>query len=126
MAGKLTQRQFKHPRCLVLDVDGSDVTTSYGNAALDCGKHCATVKKGADADSNLVTIKLKKRLGAAPQVLIQENTLDCLARLEVAVTVDEIQIRTLELDGVTKEDDADFTVFLFGPDYGESLEGWHL
>jgi hypothetical protein len=49
-----------------------------------------------------------------------------LCRLEAAPTVDTIQIRTLELDGVTKEDDADFAVFLFSCEHGEGAEGWHL
>ena len=107
-------RQFLEGLIAVLEVDGSDVTTSYAKTGLDRGMHIATIKKGAGADSNLVTIKLNSPLGLAPSVLIQEITLDCVARLEKATTKQIIQIRTLELDGVTKEDDADFTVFIFG------------
>ena len=107
-------RQFLEGLIAVLEVDGSDVTTSYAKTGLDRGMHIATIKKGTGADSNLVTIKLNSPLGLAPSVLIQEITLDCVARLETAPTKQIIQIRTLELDGVTKEDDADMTVFIFG------------
>jgi hypothetical protein len=126
MLGKLTQRQFINPQAIVLAIDGSDVTTSYATTALDVGKHIATVKKGAGADSNLVTILLNKPLGMAPMVMFQETTLDCICRLEAATTVDTIKVRTLELDGVTKEDNADFSVFLFSSEHGEKAEGSHL
>lgn len=122
--GRLRNRQFKRPCVLAFQVDGSDVTTSYANTGLDIGKHIATVKKGAGADSNLVTIKLNRQMGYPPFPVIQEITVDCTARVEVATTVDTIAIRTLELDGVTKEDDADFNLLLFSAEQGESCEGW--
>ena len=122
--GRVRNRQFRRACVLAFQVDGSDVGTSYGTAGLDIGQHLATVKKGVGADSNQVTIKLNKKLGYAPLPLLQEITVDCQARIEGVVGTEYIVVRTLELDGVTKEDDADFNVFVLSTEYGESAEGW--
>ena len=114
MREPVTQRQFLEAQDIVLKIDGSEVTTTASKAGLTVGKHVATVKKGTGADSNLVTITLTSPLGMAPTVFFQPVTLDCLCREEVAPTKSVIQVRTLELDGVTQEDDADFNVLIKG------------
>jgi hypothetical protein len=108
-------RQHLETDVLVLHVDGSEVTTNDDdNAGLDYGEHLAFIKKGAGADSNLVTITLKNPLGLPMKYFVQPITLDCLVREESAPTKDTLILRVLELDGVTQEDDADFLVFIFG------------
>lgn len=126
MRGRVRNRQFLRPLLMVLEVDGSAVSTTESTDGLDRGTHVATIYKGTGADSNLVTITFKRPFGTIPQVVFQEITLDCVCRLEAAATKTGLQVRTLELDGVTKEDDADFQVFLFGSDDGEYVEGKHL
>lgn len=115
MAGRnpVGQRQFLAAVLASIRVDGSEVTTSFSKTGLIKGQHIATVKKGTSSDSNLVTIRLNNPLGMVPSVLIQEETLDCVARVE-SRGLQEFAIRTLELDGSTVEDDADFEVFLIG------------
>lgn len=121
---KIRTAQYLSALVAVIRVDGSAVTTSYAKTGLVVGQHLATVKKGTSADSNLVSIQLNFPLGLAPEVWIQEHTLDCVARLEAATTkAGLIQIRTLELDGTTAENDADFTVFVFGTK--EIREGYY-
>lgn len=111
----LHQPQFLEGLCMMFKIDGSAVTTSDGvSTGLLIGQHLATIKKGTSSDANLVTITLRRPLGQVPAILMQEITLDCVAREETAPTNQVIQIRTLELDGVTAEDDADFYLFVFG------------
>lgn len=110
------QRQFLDAFIGSVRVDGSAVTTTLASTGLIKGTHIATVKKGTAADSNLVTIRLNKPLGLSPSIFIQEETLDCVARTE-SRGLQEITIRTLELDGTTQEDDADFEVFFFGTEH---------
>ena len=110
----VVSRQHLMTETIVLGVTGATVTTSDSSTGLNYGANLATIKKGVSADSNLVTITLKHPLGLVPRVLIQEKTLDCVARLETTPTRTVIQIRTMELDGVTKEDDADFDVYVYG------------
>lgn len=111
----LHQPQFLGGLCMVFKVDGSVVTTDDGvNTGLLIGQHLATIKKGTSGDANLVTITLNRPLGQVPSVFFQEITLDCVAREETAPTNQVIQVRTLELDGTTAENDADFYVFVFG------------
>lgn len=111
----LYQPQFLESLCMVFEIDGSAVTTSENvSTGLVKGQHLAYIKKGTSSDSNLVTITLRRPLGLAPSVFYQPITLDCTARDDVAPTTSLIKIRTLELDGVTVEDDADLRVFVFG------------
>lgn len=110
-----TMPQYLEGIIAIFKVDGSAVTTSDGvNTGLTMGQHLATIKKGTGADSNLVTITLRHPLGQTPGVIFQEITLDCICREETAPTKTVIQVRTLELDATTQEDDADFYVFLVG------------
>ena len=125
MRGHVYNRQFRAPVVGIFEIDGSAVTTDYAQDGLLCGLHIADVKKGSGADSNLVTLRLKRPLGTIPQVKFQPITLDCECRLEETPTDTLIKVRTLELDGVTKEDDADFVIFLFASEHGEFIEGWH-
>lgn len=113
MRQPISQRQYIDGLVATVRVDGSAVTTSYAQTGLLAGKHIADVKKGAGADSNLVTIKFKHPFGIAPEVLIQEITLNCVARVE-SVDLDEIAIRTLQSDYTTKADDCDFVIFAYG------------
>lgn len=110
---KVRTQQYLSAEILQITVDGSAVTTSFAKTGLTRGSHCATIKKGTAGDSNLITIRLNRPCGLAPGVFIQERTLDCVARLEAAPGLQEIQIRTLELDGTTVEDDADLDVLIF-------------
>lgn len=126
MEGRVRNRQFRSPTLLLFKITGASVSTTAGRDGLDVGKYVATIAKGAGADSNLITLTLNRALGTVPQVKIQEITLDCVARIEGSPTSKVVQIRTLELDGVTKEDDADLFVALFAADLGESAEGRHL
>ena len=108
-------RQHMRTDIFRIAIDGSAVTTSENsNAGITYGKHVAKVKKGEGSDSNLVTITLNSALGLAPGVYFQERTLDCICRLEEDTTKDTIKVRTLELDGVSKADNADFEVFVVG------------
>jgi hypothetical protein len=96
-------------------IDGSAVTTSDNvSTGLLIGQHLATIKKGAGADSNLVTITLNSALGMTPGVFIQEVSLDLACRLETAATKTVIQVRTLDTDLTTKFDDADFELLVVG------------
>lgn len=124
--GRIWNRQFLSPLLAVLHVDGSAVTTTTARDGLLKGQYVAQIKKGAGGDANLVTIDFERPFGKEPQVLIQEITVDCHARLEAAPTKSQVQIRTLELDGVTAENDADMYVFIFAPEHGNSLEGRYL
>ncbi len=111
----LHQAQFLEALCMVFEIDGSAVTTSENvSTGLVKGQHLAYIKKGTSSDSNLVTLTLKRPFGLAPSPLYQPITLDCICRDDVAPTVSVIKIRTLELDGTTQENDADFRVYLFG------------
>lgn len=115
MRNPVTQRQYLEGLLMAFKIDGSAVTTSAAKTGLLVGQHLATIYKGTAANSNLVTITLNKPMGLLPfTVLFQPVTLDCLCRLETDVTKTVIQVRTLELDGVTQEDDADFEMFIFG------------
>ena len=110
---KIRTPQYLSAELMVLEVDGSAVTTSYAKDGLVVGQHLATIKKGTSGDSNLISIQLNFQLGLTPKVFIQEKTLDCVARLEAEPTkAGLIQIRTLELDGVTGEDDADLSILV--------------
>lgn len=106
-------KQFLEGLIATLKVDGSAVTTSYAKAGLDSGAFIATVKKGESADSNLVTIRFNNPLGLVPSVLIQEVTLNCVARVE-SRTKNEIAIRTLQNNYSSQANDCDFDVFVFG------------
>ena len=108
-----SNRQFLTSLIAAFKIDGSDVTTTYAKTGLLKGLYIGTVKKGAAADSNLVTLRLNNPLGLAPFVLIQPVTLNCVPR-EESVGVQEIAIRTLQSDYATKADDCDMVVYLFG------------
>jgi hypothetical protein len=110
--GNFESQQYTDPELLVLEIDGSEVTTSLANTALLKGKHIAKVMKGEGDDSNLVTIQLNLPAGIAVTAFFQEITVDCICRREEAETKNTIKVRTLELDGTTKEDDADFIVLV--------------
>lgn len=111
MRNPVGQRQFLDSIQYAIRVDGSAVTTSFSSTGLIKGQHIATVKKGTAADSNLVTIRLKFPLGMIPSLFYQEETVDCICRTE-SRGLQEFAVRTLELDGTTQEDDADFEVFV--------------
>lgn len=110
--GQFESKQFTDPELIVIEVDGSAVTTTLSTTGLVKGQHVAKVKKGEGDDSNLVTIQLNLPAGLAVTSLFQEITVDCICRREEAETKNTIQVRTLELDGTTKEDDADFLVLV--------------
>jgi hypothetical protein len=109
------QRQFLEGIQHLFQVDGSAVTTSFATTGLTTGKYLATIKKGAAADSNLVTIRLNAPLGRIPDVLFSPITLNCQARLEVADTTNQLIVfRTFQSDHSTKADDCDLSLFVFG------------
>lgn len=117
MRNPVTQRQYLEGLLMAFKVDGSVVTTTAGvNTGLLVGQHLATIYKGTAANSNLVTITLRKPLGLLPYcVKFQSVTLDCVCRLEAAVTKTVIQVRTLLHSNLaTGLDDADFEMFIFG------------
>lgn len=114
--GAIHSRQYleSEAKLLVLEIDGSAVTTSYSNVGLLRGKHLATVKKGTGADSNLVTIKFKKPFGVTPNFVCDPITVDCMCRRDAASTNTLMYVRTLTAIGTGQKDDADFTVLVFG------------
>lgn len=108
-------RQYQESEILALEIDGSAVTTTSSQAGLIKGLHAADVKIGAGADSNLVTITLKRPFGMVPQVLLQPRTLDCALRLEEEPTKTVIKVRCLLHSNLaTGLDDADFNIFILG------------
>lgn len=111
--------QFLSARAILIEVDGSAVTTTPSSAGLLAGAHQVLVSKGTSADSNLVTFTFKQPFGFAPKIFIQEITLDCIAREEATPTKNGFQVRTLELDATTKEDDANFSVIVVGSNYNK-------
>lgn len=113
MRQPVSQRQFTDGLVATVGVDGSEVTTDYAQAGLTAGKYIADVKKGTAADSNLVTIRFKDPFGIAPEVLIQEKTLNCVARVE-SVGLQEIAIRTLQSNYASQANDCDFVMFVYG------------
>lgn len=118
----VSQRQYLTLTGYLLQIDGSEVTTSDAKTGLVVGRHVATVKKGTSADSNLVTITLRWPYGIIPQVLFQPRTLDCECRLEEDPTKTVIKVRTVKSSDTTqKVDDADFTVLVLGTE--DSREG---
>lgn len=107
------QRQFLEGLVAVLEIDGSAVTTTYAQAGLLGGLYIADVKKGAGADSNLVTVQFKSPFGLVPRAFYQAITLNCVPRTE-ASTVSTLAVRTLQNDLATKADDCDFLIFVYG------------
>ncbi len=115
--GSVKAKQFLSADVLVLEVDGSEVSSSVANGAglVGGGKHIATAIKGTAADANLVTITLNEPFGLAPHVLFQSKTLDCECRLEATPGLRSFQVRTLKsTDLTTGVNDADYTIFVFG------------
>lgn len=111
----LHQPQFLEALCMVFEIDGSAVTTSENvSTGLLKGQHLAYIKKGAGADSNLVTITLRRPFGLPPSVLYQPITLACVPRDNAAPTNSVITIRTLAVDHIAQANDCDLRVFLFG------------
>lgn len=110
--GNFESKQYTDPELIVIEVDGSEVGTSFSTDGLEKGQHVAKIKKGADADANLVTIQLNLPAGLAVTALFQPITVDCICRREAAETKNTITVRTLELDGATAENDADFIVLV--------------
>jgi hypothetical protein len=109
------QRQFTTGLIGVLEVDGSEVTTTSAVTGLVKGQYLATVKKGSSADSNLVTITFNKPFGLVPSFLFQPKTLDCECREEGTSTKTVVTIRTLKSTNLaTQVNDADFSIFVFG------------
>lgn len=111
----LYQAQFLESLCMVFEIDGSAVTTSDNvSTGLLKGQHLAYIKKGSGADSNLVTITLRRPFGLAPSVLYQPITLSCIPRDNAAPTTSVITIRTLASDFTSQANDCDLRVFVFG------------
>ena len=106
---EVKNRQFNASVLAVLTVDGSSVGASFGADGLDNGQHIATIKKAGA----VFTIRLRKTFGMTPQVLIQEQTLDCQARVTSSDKKD-IEITTYTLAGGAGAGTEDFTVWLFG------------
>ena len=116
MRNEVRQNQFPTSLIAVFRVTGASVvTTETSSAGLDSGKYLSYVKKGAGADSNLVTFTFKRPLGRAPILLFQPVTLDCACREDTAPTKTGFTVRTLLHSNLaSKADNANFNVFLFG------------
>ena len=113
MRQSIGQRQHLEGLLAILEVDGSAVTTAFAQAGLLSGLHIADVKKGAGADSNLVTVQFKFPFGMNPKAFYQAITLNCVPRTETTA-LNSIAIRTLQNDLATKADDCDFLIFVYG------------
>ena len=119
MRKRVGTRQFLEGLIAVFEVDGSDVTTSYANTALDSGQHLATIKVGTGASDNVYTIKLNKALGLAPAVFVTPKTLDVTFR-KGTVTSSLIPLTAIKRSNLAQDPTAapDFTVMVFGTEHG--------
>lgn len=105
--------QDDFPAKLILQVDGSVVTTSNAVTGLLQGSAHAKVSKGTGGTSHVVTITFNKSFAAVPSCTV--TSLVANVQFLVVPTVSGVVITTTESDdNTTGKDDADFILCIDG------------